>query len=84
MARYVKTVKFYRVRYAERVKFYKILDTHPLRKKCWYSEFFFSVISHVWTEYGDLLCTSLCLVRMQDQQMPSRKSPNTTTFHTVL
>ena len=33
------------------IKFY--LDT--LRKKCPYSEFFFSVFSRIWTEYGGLL-----------------------------
>ena len=38
------------------------------REKFPYSEFFWSVLSHIWTEYG---------------KIRTRKTPNTDTFHGV-
>ena len=46
-----------------------------LRKKCPYSEFFWSVFSRIWTEYGEILSISLYSVRMG--KMHTRKCPNT-------
>ena len=37
----------------------------PLRKKCPYSEFFCSIFSRIWTEYGEILRISLYSVRMR-------------------
>ena len=33
----------------------RIKDSHILREKCPYLEFFWSVFSRVWTEYGEIL-----------------------------
>ena len=46
-----------------------------LRKKCPYSEFFWSVFSRIWTEYGEILSISLYSVRRG--KMHTRKCPNT-------
>ena len=46
-----------------------------LRKKYPYSEFFWSVFSRIWTEYGEILSISLYSVRMG--KMHTRKCPNT-------
>ena len=46
-----------------------------LRKKCPYSEFFWSVFFRILTEYGEILSISLYSVRMG--KMRTRKSPNT-------
>ena len=46
-----------------------------LRERCSYSEFFWSVFSHIWTEYGEIS------VRMGEKR--TRKTPNTDTFHAV-
>ena len=35
-----------------------------LRKKCQYSEFFWSVFSRIWTEYGEIRSISSCSVRI--------------------
>ena len=37
--------------YEKNSKFRK--DTHSLREKCPYSEFFWSVFFRIWTEYGE-------------------------------
>ena len=39
-------------------------ETLTLRKKCPYSEFFWSVFSRIWTEYGEILRISPYAVRM--------------------
>ena len=41
---------------------------HSLRKKCPYSEFFWSVFSHVRTEYGEILRLSPYSVRMRENK----------------
>ena len=38
---------------------------HSLLKKCLYSEFFWSIFSHIRTEYGDIFCKSPCSVQMR-------------------
>ena len=40
------------------------MDNRTLRKKWPYSEFFWSVFSRIWAEYGDLLPKSPYSVRM--------------------
>ena len=47
----------------------KALISHcsALREKCPYSEFFWSVFSRIWTEYGDLFRKSLYSVRMPEK-----------------
>ena len=37
-----------------------------LRKTCPYSEIFWSALSRIWIEYGEILRTSLYSVRMQE------------------
>ena len=37
---------------------------NALREKCPYSEFLWSVFSHIWTEYGEIRSNSLYSVRM--------------------
>ena len=37
-----------------------------LHKKCPYSEFFGSLFSRIWTEYGEILCISPYWVRMRE------------------
>ena len=39
-----------------------------LSKQCPYDEFFWSVFSRIWTEYGDLLCKSPYSVRMRGKK----------------
>ena len=43
----------------------KILSS-TLREKCSYSEFFWSVFSRIWTEYGEILRTSSYSVQMRE------------------
>ena len=38
----------------------------PLRKRCPYSEFFLTMFSGIWTEYGDLVRRSLYSVQMKE------------------
>ena len=38
----------------------------PLRKRCPYSEIFWSAFSGTWTEYGEIRSISLYSVRMQE------------------
>ena len=51
------------------------------RKKCPYSELFWSAFSRIRTEYGELLRISPYSVRMQE--MRARTTPSTDTFHAV-
>ena len=52
-----------------------------------YSEFFWSVFSRIWTEYGEIFCISqifcisLCSIRMRENT--EQKNPNMDTFHAV-
>ena len=48
-----------------------------LHEKCLYSEFFWSVFSHIWTEYGK--------IRIQSKygKIQTKKTPITDTFHAV-
>ena len=52
-----------------------------LQKKCLHSEFFWSVFSRIWTEYGDLQSKSPYSVRMQENA--DLKNPNTDTFQAM-
>ena len=38
----------------------------PLREKCPYSEFFWSIFPRIWTEYGEIGRISPHLVRMKE------------------
>ena len=53
-----------------------------LRGKCPYSEFFWSVFSRIWTEYGDMLAVSL-LTQSECGKIRARKIPNTDTFYAL-
>ena len=44
-----------------------------LREKCPYSEFFWSVFSRIWTEYGEILHSSPCFFRIWENT-DSKKS----------
>ena len=48
--------------------------SYPLQEKCAYSEFFWSVFSRIWTEYGEIL----------RGKIRTRKISNTDTFHVVI
>ena len=37
------------------LRFYEIKSNITLRKKCPYSELFWSAFSRIWTEYGEIL-----------------------------
>ena len=54
----------------------------PLRKKYQFSEFFWSVFSHMRSEYGDLLCKSWYPVQIWETR--TIKSSNTGTFHALI
>ena len=41
----------------------------PLREKGSYWEFFWSIFSHIWTEYGKLLCKSPYSVVMRQNML---------------
>ena len=56
-------------------------ERSPLREKCPYSKFFWSVLSRIRTEYGEILHISLYSVRMRENR--SRKTPNPDTLHAV-
>ena len=49
-------------------------DAAPLRKKCPYLEFFWSVFSRIRTECGEI----------RSMKIRTRKTPNTDTFYAVL
>ena len=51
-------------------------------EKCPYSEFFWSVFSRIWTEYGEMLAVSL-LTQSECGKIWARKIPNTDTFHAL-
>ena len=59
----------------------RLLEVHCV-KKCLFSEFFWSVFSRIWTEYGEIPSVSPYSVRMQETT--ARKTPNTDTFHAVV
>ena len=44
-------------------------------KKCLYLEFFWSLLSRIWTQYEDLLS--------ETRKTRTKKTPNTDTFHAV-
>ena len=52
-----------------------------LREKCPYSEFFWSVFSRIWTEYGGIFRISLYSAQMR--KIRTRKFPNIDTFYAV-
>ena len=56
--------------------------TVTLAWKSPYSEFFWSVFSHIRNEYGDLLRKSLYSVQMRENT--DQKNPDTATFHAVI
>ena len=45
-----------------------ILNSQTVRKKCPYSELFWSVFSRIWTEYREILCISLYSVQMREEK----------------
>ena len=47
-----------------------IVERCSLRKKCPYSEFFWSVFSHIWTEYGDSLFDSVVILENPGKRKP--------------
>ena len=49
-----------------------------LRKKCPYSEFFWSVFSRIQTEYGEIQ-----IIQSECGKIWTRKTPNTDTFHAI-
>ena len=51
-----------------------------LREQCLYSEFFRSVFSSIWTEYGEMRSISLYSAHMRENTV-KKKTPNTDTFH---
>ena len=53
-----------------------------MRKKCPYSEYFWSLFSFIRTEYGDLHSRSPYSVRMRKNK-DQQKTPNSDTFHAV-
>ena len=55
-------------------------DVHCV-KSCPYSEFFLSAFSRIWTEYGEI--RSISPYSVQCGKIPTRKTPNTDTFHAV-
>ena len=44
----------------------QIFTTLALREKCPYSELFWSVFSHIWTEYGEIQSISPYSVQMRE------------------
>ena len=58
-----------------------LTSLRTLRKKCLYSEFFWSVLFRIWPEYGDLRSKSLYSVQMQEKT--DQITPNTDTFYAV-
>ena len=58
------------------------MDTDSLREKCPYSEFFWSVFSHIRTEYGEKLRTSPYSVQMRE--IADQKNPEYGHFYAVI
>ena len=52
-----------------------------LRKKCPYSELFWSVFSRIRTEYGEILCSSPYSVRMRENM--DQNNSETDNFYAV-
>ena len=59
-----------------------------LREKCPYLEFFWSIFSRIWTEYGEISVTPytpyLSVFSLNAIKYEPEKTPNTDTFHAVL
>ena len=55
----------------------------PLCEMCLNTEFFLSVFSCIWTEYGEILCITPYLARMRGKYGPE-ETPYLDTFHAVL
>ena len=55
-----------------------MFPSSPLRKKCPYSELFWSAFSRIRTEYGEIRS-----IRSKCEKMRARITPNTDTFHAV-
>ena len=59
-----------------------------LREKCPYLEFFWSIFSRIWTEYGEISVTPytpyLSVFSLNTIKYEPEKTPNTDTFHAVL
>ena len=53
-----------------------------LRKKCPYSELYWSAFSRIWTEYGEI--RSICPYSVQMEKIQTRITPNTDTFYAVV
>ena len=53
-----------------------------LREKCPYSEFFWSVFSRIWTDYGEILRISRS--QSECEKIRTRKNPNADNFHPVV
>ena len=47
---------------------FKALARYSLRKKCPYSELFWSAFSRIWSEYGERLCISSYSVQMRENE----------------
>ena len=60
----------------------RYISKFRLHKKCPYDELSWSLFSHIRTEYGDLQSTSPYSLQMQE--IRTRKTPYTDTFHAVL
>ena len=52
--------------YSSENEFWKYCPQLTLRDKCLYLEFFWSVFSSIWTEYGEILRISMYSVRMRE------------------
>ena len=48
------------------LKIFKVVKPTTLRKKCPYSELFWSVFSRIWTEYGEIFRISPYSVQMRE------------------
>ena len=54
-----------------------------LREKCPFSEFFWSLFSSIWTEYGEIGSISPCSVRMRENTDQKNSGKCSYTFHAV-
>ena len=55
-----------------------LVCSYSLHENCPYSEFFWSVFFHIWTEDGKIWS-----IQSKCGKMRTRKTPNTDTFHAV-
>ena len=53
----------------------------PLREKCPYSEFFWSVFLRIRAEYGDIRRYVSLRIQSECGKIRTRKTPNRVTFH---